>query len=130
LLGPLPTVVAEKVPLQQVFMNLVSNALKYARRPDVLVTVQAAVHPTHWEFTVADNGPGIAPQFHERIWGIFQTLESRDKVEGTGIGLSVVKKIVETRGGRVWVVSDPGAGAAFHFTWPRASLPPGPEETP
>ncbi len=60
------------------------------------------------EFTVADNGPGIAPAFHDRIWGIFQTLQPRDQVEGTGIGLSLVKKIVETRGGRVWVESAAG----------------------
>ena len=66
---------------------------------------------------MSDNGPGIAPEYHERIWGIFQTLDARDKVEGTGIGLSLVKKIVEARGGRAWVESSPGAGATFHFTW-------------
>ena len=126
--SPLPTLVAEKVPLQQVFMNLIGNALKYGQRPDVVVSVRAEAHRTHWEFSVADNGPGIAPQFHERIWGIFQTLASRDKVEGTGIGLSVVKKIIESRGGRVWVVSDLGQGAVFHFTWPRQSLLPGADE--
>jgi signal transduction histidine kinase len=70
------------------------------------------------EFHVSDNGPGIAPAYHDKIWGIFQTLVSRDKVEGTGIGLSVVKKIVESRGGRVCVESAPNEGATFHFTWP------------
>ncbi len=74
------------------------------------------------EFSVCDNGQGIAPQYHERIFGIFQTLEARDKVEGTGIGLSVVKKIVETKGGRVWVESDIGQGAAFRFLWPRNEI--------
>jgi signal transduction histidine kinase len=68
---------------------------------------------------VSDNGPGIAPEYHERIWGIFQTLAPRDKVEGTGIGLSVVKKIVESRGGRVSLESEPGHGATFRFTWPK-----------
>ena len=72
-----------------------------------------------YEFAVADNGAGIAPEFHERIWGIFQTLEARDKVEGTGIGLAVVRKIVESRGGRAWVESVPGEGATFRFTWPK-----------
>jgi signal transduction histidine kinase len=67
---------------------------------------------------VADNGPGIAPAYHDRIWGIFQTLETRDKVEGTGVGLSVVRKIVESRGGSVSVKSEEGAGSAFSFTWP------------
>jgi signal transduction histidine kinase len=68
---------------------------------------------------VADNGPGIAPEYHERIFGIFQTLQARDKVEGTGIGLSLVKKLVESRGGRIWVESPPQGGATFRFTWPR-----------
>jgi signal transduction histidine kinase len=68
---------------------------------------------------VRDNGPGIAPEFHERIWGIFQTLAPRDKVESTGVGLSLVKKIVETRGGQVSLDSAPGRGATFRFTWPR-----------
>ena len=76
--------------------------------------------PAWYRFTVADNGPGIAPQYHERVFGIFQTLQSRDRVEGTGIGLSVVKKIVEGQGGRVWVESAEGDGARFHFTWPAA----------
>ena len=74
------------------------------------------------EFMVRDNGQGIAPQYHERIFGIFQTLEARDKVEGTGIGLSVVQKIVEAKGGRVWVESDVGKGARFKFLWPRTEV--------
>ena len=74
------------------------------------------------EFVVSDNGPGIAPQYHERIFGIFQTLEARDKVEGTGIGLSVVQKIVDARGGRVWVESDAGKGARFKFLWPKTEI--------
>jgi signal transduction histidine kinase len=69
---------------------------------------------------VSDNGPGIAPEYHERIWGIFQTLAARDKVEGTGSGLSVVKEIVETRGGSVAVESAPDQGATFRFAWPKA----------
>ncbi|AFE08416.1 PAS/PAC sensor signal transduction histidine kinase [Corallococcus coralloides DSM 2259] len=116
-----PTVSAERVKLQQVFLNLIGNALKFTRlhRPDPRIQVTWRDAGEQYEFTVADNGPGIAPEFHERIWGIFQTLESRDKVEGTGIGLSVVRKIIETRGGRAWVDSVPGEGAAFRFTWPK-----------
>jgi signal transduction histidine kinase len=72
------------------------------------------------EFSVTDNGPGIAPQYHERIWGIFQTLAARDEVEGTGIGLSVVQKIVESRGGTVSVESAPDQGARFRFVWLKA----------
>jgi PAS domain S-box-containing protein len=118
----MPTLEAERIPLQQVFMNLVGNAVKYGRGAgkDVLVRVEWRPVRDAYEFTVADDGPGIAPEYHERIWGIFQTLQARDKVEGTGIGLSVVRKIVESRGGEVWLRSAAGEGAAFHFTWPRA----------
>ncbi|WP_437735539.1 PAS domain-containing protein [Sorangium sp. So ce1335] len=117
----LPTLMAERVPLQQVFMNLLANAIKFSTlaRPDPLVRLGFRMVDDAYEFAVTDNGPGIAPEYHDRIWGIFQTLEARDKVEGAGIGLSVVKKIIETRGGRVWVESTPGQGATFRFTWPR-----------
>lgn len=127
----MPQVLAERVPLQQVFMNLIGNALKYARQGSgpVEVRVSWAEEPTDpdaphvYRFSIADNGPGIAPQYHERVFGIFQTLQSRDQVEGTGIGLSVVKKIVEGQGGGVWVESAEGEGATFHFTWPAAPAP-------
>jgi light-regulated signal transduction histidine kinase (bacteriophytochrome) len=118
--GPMPTVHSERVPLQQVFLNLMSNSLKHALRPDASVRVRASEAGDFWEFSVADNGPGIPPEYHERIWGIFQTLRARDEVEGTGIGLSVVKKIVEARGGQVRVESAPGQGAIFFFTWPKS----------
>ncbi|MBD1929162.1 PAS domain-containing protein [Trichocoleus sp. FACHB-90] len=112
----MPTLKTQRVPLQQIFMNLINNAIKYSQRPDVRIDVGFRMGKSY-EFSVTDNGQGIAPEYHQRIWGIFQRLESRDKVEGTGIGLSVVKKIVESRGGRVWVESEPGAGATFRFTW-------------
>jgi signal transduction histidine kinase len=115
----MPTVEAERIPLQQVFMNLVGNAVKHAStsRSDVRIEVGWRDAGAAFEFSVSDNGPGIPPAFHERVWGIFQTLESRDKVEGAGIGLAVVKKIVETRGGRVSLESAEGRGATFRFTW-------------
>ncbi|WP_437966281.1 ATP-binding protein [Sorangium sp. So ce260] len=115
----MPTLLAERVPVQQVFMHLIGNALKHARRADALIEVACADVGEFYDFTVRDNGPGIPPQFQERIWGIFQTLEARDKLEGTGIGLSVVKKIVETRGGHVALESAPYAGATFHVFWPK-----------
>ena len=113
-----PVLETERVPLQQVLLNLISNAIKYNRRAGSEIRVDAVMTDGTWTFSVADNGPGIAPEFHERIFGIFQTLEARDKVEGTGIGLSVVKKIVEARGGRVTIESEVGTGATFRFTWP------------
>ena len=115
---PMPVLVTERIPLQQVFMNLLGNALKYGERPDIEVTVRAEAEGARVRFAVTDNGPGIAPQFQERIWQIFQTLAPRDKVEGTGIGLSVVRKLVENRGGHTWVESVPGSGSTFYFTWP------------
>jgi signal transduction histidine kinase len=118
--GELPEIVAERLPLQQVFMNLIGNALKYSGHAP-RVRVSASDAGEFVEFVVADDGPGIAPEFHDRIFGIFQTLEARDKVEGTGIGLSLVRKFVDSRRGRVWVESEVGAGAAFHFLWPRHS---------
>jgi light-regulated signal transduction histidine kinase (bacteriophytochrome) len=117
--GGMPTVTAERVPLQQVFLNLVSNALKHGAAGEPRVEVGWRDAGAAWEFSVSDDGPGIAPEYHERIWGIFQTLQPRDRVEGTGIGLSVVKKIVETRGGTVGVESAPGRGATFRFTVPK-----------
>ena len=115
----MPTLNTERVPLQQVFLNLLSNALKHADRPEVHVRVSAREAGDFWEFSVADDGPGIAPEYHARIWGLFQTLRTRNELESTGIGLSVVKKSVESRGGRAWLESTPGQGATFRFTWPR-----------
>jgi len=118
----MPTLKAERVPLQQVFMNLLGNAVKYAgaARPDVVIDVAWRDLGDAVEFSVADNGPGIAPQYHERIWDIFQTLAARDKVEGTGIGLSVVEVFVENSGGTVSVESAADQGATFRFVWPKA----------
>lgn len=118
----MPRVRAEKVPLQQVFMNLIGNAMKHAGEVNPLIQVGTEDAGPFYEFSVRDNGRGIAPQYHERIFGIFQTLEARDKVEGTGIGLSVVQKIVEAKGGRVWVESDAGKGARFKFLWPKVEI--------
>jgi signal transduction histidine kinase len=115
----MPVLEAERVPIQQVLMNLMGNALKHARRADARVEVTCADDGDFHHFRIVDNGPGIAPEYHEKIWTIFTTLRSRDEVEGTGIGLSVVKKIVETRGGRVYVESTAGQGATFHVHWPK-----------
>lgn len=72
-----------------------------------------------WRFSVSDNGPGIDKEYHEKIFVIFQTLNARDKVESTGVGLAIVKKIIEDKAGKCWVESEPGTGATFHFTWPK-----------
>jgi PAS domain S-box-containing protein len=113
----LPTLRTDRLLLQQVFMNLIGNAIKHTNREDAVIFIDGRRVGPFYEFAVEDNGPGIAPDFHDRIWGIFQTLESRDRVEGAGIGLALVKKIVETQGGRAWVESAPGHGATFRFLW-------------
>ena len=116
----MPVAFLQRQLLEQVFSNLIGNALKYARRVDARVVVSASEVDGFHEFWVADNGPGIAPQYHERIWSLFQRLESQDQIEGTGVGLALVKKIIEGQGGRVWVESQPGHGATFKFRWPLA----------
>lgn len=115
----MPTIRSERTPLQQVFINLIGNAIKYSGRDDARIDIRAQPDGENCHrYTVADNGMGIAPQYHEKVWEIFQVLAPRDRVEGTGIGLSVVRKLVETRGGRAWLESQPKRGTAFHFTWP------------
>jgi signal transduction histidine kinase len=120
-LPDLPTLRTHRVPLQQVLLNLMGNAVKYNPNRELVVEIGGEKRGHAWALYVRDNGAGIAPEFHERIWGLFQTLEARDKIESTGIGLAVVRKIVEARGGKTWVDSASGAGATFWFTWPGES---------
>ncbi len=115
----LPTLRTMRVPLQQVFINLASNAFKYNPKPTPRVTIGAEPCAGGWEFYVRDDGPGIAPRYHAQIWGLFQTLHSRDRIESTGMGLAIVRKIVEAHGGRAWIESEEGTGATFRFTWPK-----------
>jgi signal transduction histidine kinase len=114
---PLPHLKASRVQLQQILLNLIGNAVKHNADRPLRITVAAHRTGRRWELAVADDGVGIAPEFADRIWGLFQTLERRDTRESTGIGLSVVRKIVESHGGRTWVDSEVGRGATFLFTW-------------
>ena len=118
--GNMPEVKADELRLGQVFQNLIENAVKHHGGPEGNVEVGCRETDGFCEFSVRDDGPGIDPRYHQRIFQIFQTLHSRDEVESTGIGLSLVKKIVEDNGGTVWVDSKgvPGEGATFRFTWP------------
>ena len=115
----MPIITTGRLRLQQVFQNLIGNAIKHHNRVDGRICVGVADAGPMYEFAVTDDGPGIAPQYHQKIFVIFQTLVARDKVEGTGIGLSLVKKIIEGEGGHIWVKSTDGAGTTFHFTWPK-----------
>ncbi|MGI4787810.1 MAG: ATP-binding protein [Janthinobacterium lividum] len=114
----MPILQTPRLRLYQVFQNLLSNAIKHHDKPTGRIHVGAQMHGEWVEFSVKDDGPGIAPKFQERIWVIFQTLQARDKVENTGVGLALVKKIVEAQGGAVSVEAEEGQGAAFKFTWP------------
>lgn len=115
----MPAFETEKIRLQQVFANLISNAVKHHDRPDGTVEISARESGEFYEFSVADDGPGIAPEYHEKVFVIFQTLKPRDKFESTGVGLALVKRIVEDKGGHIELQSQEGQGAIFRFTWPR-----------
>jgi PAS domain S-box-containing protein len=113
----LPLMTSNRLLLSQVFANLLSNAYKHHDRPDGRIQITAQPQGEIWVFIVADDGPGIAPENQERVFGIFQTLAARDQQENTGIGLSIVKKIVENHGGNIVVESQLGHGTTFRFTW-------------
>ncbi len=115
----LPNMRAERVKLQQVFLNLIQNAIKYNDKEDIQVEIRCEDQGNDWKFFVKDNGPGIEPRYHEKIFVIFQTLNARDEVESRGVGLAIVKKIVEEEGGKIWVESEKGKGATFCFNWPK-----------
>ena len=106
------------VHLSQLFQNLIGNALKYHSEEQPVVTIQAARQGVRWLFSVRDNGIGIAPQYHERIFGLFKRLHTGAKYPGTGIGLAICQKIVERYGGSIWVDSAEHQGATFWFTLP------------
>ncbi len=114
----LPTVTTEVVLLQQVFANLIGNAIKHHHSSTGRIVISGTTNATYGEFAVSDDGPGINPDFHSKIFVIFQTLQPRDTLESTGIGLALVKKIVEDQSGKIWVESRQGAGTTFRFTWP------------
>lgn len=118
--GDMPVIVADRTRIQQVFENLVSNAVKFMDRPDGEIVVSVSRDNGYWRFSVRDNGPGIEEKYHEKIFRIFQTLNARDDFESTGVGLTLVRKIVTMYGGDVHVESKPGEGSTFVFTLPES----------
>ena len=120
--NPLPSLVLEKVRISQVFQNLLHNALSYMDKPEGYIRISCAEDDEFWTFCVRDNGPGIASQYHEKIFQIFQTLTPRDERESTGIGLALVQKIIELHQGRIWIESEEEQGSAFYFTLPKTPV--------
>lgn len=116
----LPVIIFPKVNLEQLFSNLISNAVKYHDKPEGEIDIGYKDLPEWHEFYVSDDGPGISSEYHEKIFVIFQTLQARDNVESTGIGLTIVKKIIEDRGGSIKVDSAEGKGAKFIFRLPKS----------
>ncbi len=119
--GELPTLVTFRTPLFQVFTNLLANAMKHHDRDSGNIVVSAQEGDEAIEFAVSDDGPGIPPEFAERVFQMFQTLKPRDELETDGMGLALVQKIVHLQGGRVWLESRGGRGACFRFSWPKES---------
>jgi PAS domain S-box-containing protein len=115
----LPTVRGDELQLSQLFQNLIGNALKFRSASVPRIHVSAAEKEHEWELVVRDNGIGIEPAYFERIFMVFQRLHNKGEYPGTGIGLAICKKVVERHDGRIWVASQPGEGASFHFTLPK-----------
>lgn len=112
----MPSVYFEKTKIFQVFQNLIGNAIKYNDKQQGCVEVSWKDAGEYYQFSVKDNGPGIDEKYFDKIFKVFQTLRPRDEVESTGIGLSIVKKVVDKHGGRIWVESETEKGSTFHFT--------------
>ena len=114
-----PIIESERILLQQVYSNLISNAVKYSNKPVGKIECIYESLPDYHQFNIKDNGPGIAEEYHEKVFKVFQTIEARDVKESTGVGLSIVKKIVEEKGGRIHIESQENKGCSFIFTFPK-----------
>jgi len=116
----LPVITSEHTRIQQVFQNLLSNAVRFMDKPEGFIKVGCTEKNGFWKFSVSDNGPGIAEQHFEKIFKLFQTLQPKDQFESTGVGLTLARKIVELYGGKVWLTSKLGEGSTFFFTLPKS----------
>jgi len=119
-IGELPVLASSRTSLEQIFGNLFSNAVRHHDRGRGVITVSAQERGAFYEFTVQDDGPGIPPEFQDKVFEMFQTLKPRDAAEGSGLGMAIIKKLIEWQGGRIWVESSSNVrGTAIHFLWPR-----------
>jgi len=115
----LPVVKGEIINMGQIFQNLISNSIKFMDKPEGYITIDYEDTGDYWKLSVTDNGAGIGEKYFDKIFMIFQTLQPRDKFESTGVGLSIVKKIIEANGGNIWLESEVGKGTTFYFTIPK-----------
>ncbi len=118
----MPILHTERTPLQQIFTNLIVNAFKYHDKTEGFVKVYHKIEGDFYEFFIEDNGPGIAPQYHEKIFVIFQTLQEKDTFDNTGVGLAIVRKILDDRNLKISIISELGNGSVFSFTWPMTKI--------
>ncbi len=118
-IDPLPRAWADGAQLAQLFQNLIANGIKFRSDGPPEIVIHAEQDDDQIIFSVRDNGIGIAPEYHSRLFGLFQRLNSRRQYTGTGIGLAICKKIVERHGGRIWVESHAGEGSSFRFSLPK-----------
>ncbi len=118
-LSTLPKMINSEIRVSQIFQNIISNAIKYSDKEKCIVTIDVSDADRFWQFSIEDNGPGIKPAYHDKIFKIFQTLQARDTFESTGIGLSIIKKIIEQNDGKIWLESEEGKGCKFFFTLPK-----------
>ncbi|KAF2516721.1 ATP-binding protein [Flavobacterium foetidum] len=116
-IGNLPNLYTEQIKLEQVFANLISNAVKYTPQEDATIEITCRKRSSYYEFSVKDNGIGIAVEYHQKIFEIFQTLREQDEQESTGVGLAIVKKIIDDQDEKIIVKSEVGKGSEFIFTW-------------
>jgi light-regulated signal transduction histidine kinase (bacteriophytochrome) len=115
---PLPALVVDRIQFMQVLENLLSNAVKYRSERPLIIRVAAHQNGSEWIFSVADNGRGFDQQYANRVFGLFQRLHVHEVPDGTGMGLSISRKIVERHGGRIWADSSAGVGSTFYFSLP------------
>tara|TARA_R110001583_G_scaffold114361_3_gene264853 strand:- start:1479 stop:3584 length:2106 start_codon:yes stop_codon:yes gene_type:complete len=115
----LPPIKTLAVPLEVIFRNLIGNAIKHHDKPNGIITVSAIEHDNYYEFSIENDGPGIDPKHHEKIFEMFKTLRPRDEVEGSGMGLSIIKKMLDYHGEKISITSNGDRGVLFSFTWPK-----------
>lgn len=118
----MPIFETERIKIQQVFQNLISNAIKYHSRTDGCVKISWKPNGEFYQFMVADDGPGIPPQYHDKVFALFNTGSVLENPESTGVGLSIVKRIIEEHGGSITLESEKDQGATFRFSWPMPQL--------